>query len=419
MKVGYGSVAEDAVWAGVDTHAAANWLSVVDARGSELFSGEFAADPEGYRRLCDEIRRLGSPVAAGVECTGTYGAGLVRAMAAYGITCYEVITPGRPRRGPGCDKDDAADALRAARQALSGENLAVPKSQDGWVEEVRNMTVAREELVKQCTSLANLSLATVRKGPDEIRARLERLGTTKMMGVLAGWDEVEADPICDAVMLSLAALGRVWAEARRSARLLEERIEKALKAGNPALASMYGCGPISAAMLAIAAGDNPERMGSEASFAALCGVSPIRASSGKVKRHRLNRGGNRNANKALHIIAMHRMRTDPRTIEYVERRRAEGLSDREIRRCVKRYIAREAYRLIMHPYDVPIEGKGPEMRAERIASGVSQKDAAIALGVTASTLCELELGHHQFRELALRYRQWIDDGFPLEAGIAS
>ena len=133
MKVGYGSVAEDAVWAGVDTHAAANWLSVVDARGSELFSGEFAADPEGYRRLCDEIRRLGSPVAAGVECTGTYGAGLVRAMAAYGITCYEVITPGRPRRGPGCDKDDAADALRAARQALSGENLAVPKSQDGWV----------------------------------------------------------------------------------------------------------------------------------------------------------------------------------------------------------------------------------------------------------------------------------------------
>ena len=121
----------------------------------------------------------------------------------------------------------------------------------------------------------------------------------------------------------------------------------------------------------------------------------------------------------IYIDVNNRMRTDPRTIEYVERRRAEGLSDREIRRCVKRYIAREAYRLIMHPYDVPIEGKGPEMRAERIASGVSQKDAAIALGVTASTLCDLELGHHQFRELALRYRQWIDDGFPLEAGIAS
>lgn len=113
MKVEYGNVAEDAVWAGVDTHAATNWLSVVDARGSELFSGEFATDPEGYRKLCDEIRRLGSPVAAGVECTGTYGAGLVRAMAAYGIACCEVITPGRPRRGPGCDKDDAADALRA------------------------------------------------------------------------------------------------------------------------------------------------------------------------------------------------------------------------------------------------------------------------------------------------------------------
>lgn len=173
MKVEYGNVAEDAVWAGVDTHAATNWLSVVNARGSELFSGEFATDPEGYRKLCDEIRRLGSPVDAGVECAGTYGAGLVRAMAAYGITYYEVITPGRPRRGPGCDKDDAADALRAAKQALSGENLAVPKSQCGWVEEVRNMTVAREELVKQCTSLANLAPATVGKGPDEIRAPRE------------------------------------------------------------------------------------------------------------------------------------------------------------------------------------------------------------------------------------------------------
>lgn len=108
MKVEYGNVAEDAVWAGVDTHAATNWLSVVDARGSELFSGEFATDPEGYRKLCDEIRRLGSPVAAGVECTGRLwrrareGDGRIRHCR------YEVITPGRPRRGPGCDKDDAA-----------------------------------------------------------------------------------------------------------------------------------------------------------------------------------------------------------------------------------------------------------------------------------------------------------------------
>lgn len=137
--------------------------------------------------------------------------------------------------------------------------------------------------------------------------------------------------------------------------------------------------------------------------------------STKTGQIQIHRGGNRNANKTLHIIAMHRMRTDPRTIEYVERRRSEGLSDREIRRCIKRYIAREAYHLIMHPDDVSVEGEGLEMRTERIAAGVSQKDAAIVPGVTASTLYDLELGHHQFRELALCYRQWIDDDFPLDA----
>lgn len=354
-----------------------------------------------------------------MERTGTYGAGVSRALAAHGIDCHEVVGPGRAKRGRGRDKDDAADALRAARQALSGENLAIPKSRDGWVEEVRNLTVAGGKPVEQCTSLANLAIAAVRKAPDEVRARLEGLGTAKMMGALAGRDGAEASPACDAAMFSLAALGRVWAEARESSRRLEKRIGETLAAGNPALAAMCGCGPVSAAMLAMAAGDNPERMGSEASFAALCGVSPIRASSGKVRRHRLNRGGDRRANGALHVIAVHRMGTDPRTIEYVERRRAEGLSDGEIRRCVKRHIAREAYRLIMNPGEAPVEGRGPEMRAERAAAGLSQKDAALALGVSASTLCDLERGRHQFRELALRYRQWIDDGFPLRAEAAS
>lgn len=167
-----------------------------------------------------------------------------------------------------------------------------------------------------------------------------------------------------------------------------------------------------------AAGDNPERLTSEVAFAALCGVSPIKASSGKTERHRLNRGGDRRANRALHVSAMHRMKTDSRTISYVERRRSEVLSDREIRRCVKRYVAREAYRLIMNPDKVPIEGKGPEMRARRISAGISQWDAAYALGVSASTLCDMELGHHRFRELALRYRQWIDSGFPINSEIA-
>lgn len=419
MRIEYCGVADGAVWAGVDTHAATNWLSVVDARGRELFSGEFSTDAGGSESLCRKLGEFGGVAAVGVECTGTYGAGIARAVAARGIACYEVVTPGRPLRGRGCGKDDAADALRAARQVLSGEGLAMPKSHDGWVEEARALLAAREGLVRSCTSLSNLALSMVRKAPDQVRERFEHLGAARMMGALAEWEGASADPVCDAAMFALASLGRSWAEARKSAESLKRRIAATVERGNPALSSMYGCGPLSAAALAVAAGDNPERLTSEAAFAALCGVSPIKASSGKTERHRLNRGGDRKANRALHVIAVHRMKTDPRTISYVERRRSEGLSDREIRRCVKRYLAREAYRLLMNPDKVPIEGRGPEMRAERIAAGVSQKDAAAALGVAATALCDLELGHHQFRELAIRYRQWIDDGFPLDAEAPS
>lgn len=410
-------VPQDAVWAGVDTHAATNWLSVVDRLGRELYSGEFPTGTQGYRALIAAARGTGQLVAAGVECTGTYGAGLARQMAQEGVACFEVIVPTRSRRRHGSGKDDPGDALRAARQVLSGGDLAIPKSQDGWVEQVRALYSAREGLLRSCTSLANIALSTVRKAPDALRARLEPLGTAGIMRACAGWEEGDASrgPVAQATMASLAALGRAWVSQRDSARELERRIAGILRRANPALAAMYGSGPLSAAALALAAGDNPERMESEASFAALCGASPIEASSGKVRRHRPNRGGDRRANRALHVIAMHRTRTDPRTIAYVERRRAQGLSDREIRRCLKRYIAREAYRLLMHPEDVPVEGTGPQLRQARISAGIAQRDAAAALGVTASTLCDLEHGHHQFRELALRYRRWVDDGFPVDA----
>lgn len=419
MRIDQRGAAEGSVWAGVDTHAGTNWLSVVDPAGRELFSGEFATDAAGRAALCDKLEGLGPVAAAGVECTGSYGAGIARDLAARGVACYEVVTPGRPPRGRGCGKDDAGDALRAARQALSGEGLAVPKSQDGWVEECRSLLAAREGLVRSCTSLSNLALSIVRKAPDEVRGRLERLGTAKMMGALAEWEGASGDPVCDAAMLALASLGKSWAQARRSAEELERRIAETVGRGNPALASMHGCGPVSAAALAVAAGDNPGRLRSEAAFAALCGASPIRASSGKVERHRLNRGGDRRANRALHTIALQRMRTDPRTMRYVERRRAEGMSDREIRRCLKRYIAREAYRLIMDPGGAPDRGEGPGLRAARVSAGISQRDAAAALGVSASTLSGLERGRRRSGELARRYRQWVDDGFPVDAEVSS
>lgn len=164
----------------------------------------------------------------------------------------------------------------------------------------------------------------------------------------------------------------------------------------------------------MAAGDNPDRMTSESSFAALCGASPTGAPGGRTVRHRPDRGGDRRANRALHVIAIHRMRTDPRTVAYAERRRAEGLSDRETGRCPGRHVASEAHGLPAHPDEVPVEGAGPELREARLSVGISQKAAAAALGITAPALCDFELGHHQFRELAIRYRKWVEDGFPAE-----
>lgn len=415
MRVVWEGAPAGAVWAGVDTHAGTNRPGAAGRLGPGPLSGEFATGADGYRALIAKARGMGPLVAVGVERTGTYGAGLARETTEEGVACYEVVVPARGRRRRGTGKDDAGDALRAARQVLSGGGFAVPKSQDGWAEEVRALYVAREGLVRSCASLANIALASVRKAPDALRARLEPLGAAGIMRACALWEDGGSlGPVPRAAMLALRALGEARVAQRASADRLEGAIADALRKGNPALSSMYGCGPLSAAALAMAAGDNPEQTGPEASFAALCGASPIEASSGKARRHRLNRGGDRRANRALHVIAAHRMRTDPGTAAYVERRRSEGLTDREIRRCLKRHMAREAYRPPAHPDDAPVEGTGPELREARVSAGVTQKDPA-ALGVAASTLCGLELGRRQLRDLALRYRRWVEDGLPMDA----
>jgi transposase len=248
MDVSYGNVPEGAVWAGIDTHADTNWLSVVDARGRELRSEQLPATADGCRQAAEIILAMGAPVSVGVECTGSYGAGIARELSARGIRCYEVVTPGRPGRGRGCSKDDAADALRAALQALSGRDLAVPKARNGWVEGVRALCVVRESLVRACTSYANLGIAIVREAPDPVRSAFAGLGAAGIMrrcassGMPAG-----CSGVAGAVMLALCRLSEAWLQAKKSADELERRIAEMVRAGNPALSSMYGCGPIAAA----------------------------------------------------------------------------------------------------------------------------------------------------------------------------
>lgn len=348
MNVEHGEPAEGAVWAGVDTHADSHWLCVLGARGQVLESARFAADAAGYDELAAAIARCGEPAAVGVEGTATYGAGLARRLAELGMPVWEVLAPGRAGRRPGARKSDPADAERAARRAMSGEGLSVPKSRDGWVEALGPLLAARERLVRCSVEAANTALGILRAAPEELRSRFAGLGSSAAAARALSEDALawELGPVAAAALAAARALAESWARSREAARALLREMEALLRANLPGLLAVRGCGPVSAAKLACAAGDNPGRLRSEGAFAALCGACPVEASSGRTARHRLNRGGDRRANSALHEIARHRLMRDPATGAYAEGRRAEGLSDREIMRCLKRYVAREVYRVI-------------------------------------------------------------------------
>ena len=195
---------------------------------------------------------------------------------------------------------------------------------------------------------------------------------------------------------------------------MERAIEASLEENCPALLAMYGCGPVSAAKLAVAAGDNPGRLRSEASFAAICGACPIPASSGKTVRHRLIRGGDRQANSALHEIARQRVMRDPETAEYAERARGRGKSDREVMRCLKRYVAREAYRALMHPHEIRRPADASALVAARRAARVSQVRAASILGTSEKYISMLERGQRELKPIRRAYEAWVEAGLPLD-----
>lgn len=335
------------VFCGVDTHADSHWLCVLDWRGRRVLSRQFPADAAGYEALAGAIAAAGEPACVAMEGTSSYGAGLTRHLASLGMPVREALSPARTqRRRPGQGKCDEADAERAARAAMSGSKLGVPKSQDGWVDGVRCMLAARSGAVKARTSAVNTARSLLTTAPEGLRSRFRGMAGPRLMEELPS---VRAE---GALGAALGALADLWAAARDAALDMELAIEASLEENCPALLAMYGCGPVSAAKLAVAAGDNPGRLRSEASFAAICGACPIPASSGKTVRHRLNRGGDRQANSALHEIARQRVMRDPETAEYAERARGRGKSDREVMRCLKRYVAREAYRALMRPHEI-------------------------------------------------------------------
>jgi transposase len=336
------------VTGGVDTHADVHVAAVVDEVGRVLATGSFPTTTDGYRALLDWMGSHGELVSVGVEGTGSYGAGLARFLTASGMNVLEVTRPDRAtRRRAG--KSDPVDAEAAARAALAGVRVAAPKSHDGPVEAIRMLRLCRRSAIKARTQAANQIHAVLLTAPDELRDRYRHQPVTKIVARAGRLQPgIDLTRPTAAARHALAILARRWQHLNDEISRLDTDLHDLVHAAAPELCALTGLGTDTAGALLVAAGDNPHRLASEATFAALAGVAPIEASSGRVTRHRLNRGGNRDANNALWRIVIVRMAHDPATRAYVERRTKEGRSKREIIRCLKRYVARELYPHLTH-----------------------------------------------------------------------
>jgi transposase len=347
------------VTGGVDTHGQTHHVAVIDQVGREVADAEFPATPAGYRALLAWLRALGQLVErVGVEGTGAYGAALSRYLRGRGVVIVEVDRPDRKtRRAKG--KSDPIDAYAAARAALSGAAGGTPKTRDGQVEAIRALRLARGSAVKARTQAINQLKSLLVTGPADLREQLRPLAPAALIVTCArlrpGANLTDPAVAVKTALRRLAirihTLNAEIAQADRELRPL-------VTAAAPRLTALTGVGPDVAGQLLVTAGDNPDRLRSEAGFAHLCGVAPIPASSGRIDRHRLNRGGDRAANCALYRIVLCRLRYDLATQTYTERRTKQGLSKPEIIRCLKRYVLREVYRTLV-PAATPKEDLAP------------------------------------------------------------
>ena len=344
---------------GVDTHKHTHHAAVIDQNGRLLGGREFRTDAGGQADLLAWLRSYGPIAAIGIEGTGSYGAALTRHLSDAGVRVVEVNRPNRAARLAN-GKSDRLDAEQAARAVLAMTATAVPKSKSGSTEVIRMLRVTRSSAVKARTQ-AFLSLHGIMIGsPTSLRDELVKLSKRTLVKRCAGL-RPETDDLLGLVdqpdRLQVAAskttlrnLARRWLNLDAEVKALDRQIKALVERTAPQLVSLFGVGVELAGQFLITAGDNPNRIRSEAAFAKLCGVAPQPASSGRTTgRHRLSRSGDRAANSALYIVAITRMRHHEPTRAYFARRTAEGLTKREIIRCLKRYIAREVFAAIPQP----------------------------------------------------------------------
>jgi transposase len=332
------------VTVGVDTHADVHVAVAKDSFGRRLDTTAIPTTPAGYAELLGWAQRLGQIEVWGIEGTGSFGAGLSRFLRAEGQVVVVVDRPDRQarrRRG----KSDPLDAEAAAR-AVQAQQGSVPKAGDGQVEMIRSLRVARSTAMKARTQAINALKGLLVTAPVELREQLRDLPAVRLVQTAA---TLELGPVTTpvaAATLGLRTLARRYQALSAELAVLDIELDRLTATVAPKLVALFGVGPDSAGALLVAAGDNPDRLRSDAAFAMLCGASPIQASSGKTHRHRLNRGGDRQANAALHRIVVARLRHDKPTKDYLARRLREGKSKKEAIRCLKRYVAREVFAVL-------------------------------------------------------------------------
>jgi transposase len=331
---------------------------VLSVTGAVLATDEFPATAAGYRDLLKWARKSGTVGRAGVEGTRSYGASLSRYLLAQGVDVFDVNwmdRADRRRRG----KSDPLDAQNAARAVLSGRACARAKAGDGPVQIGRMYKLTKASAVKARTQAINQLKAVLVTADPVLREELAGLGNAELFRICAqftdvpGREEAGAESVVQVTRITLGQLAHRIGQLSEEIRDVEARLTRLVERHAPQLLDVVGIGPDTAVTLLITVGDNRERLDSEASFAALCGVSPVERSSGRRQFRRLNRGGDRQANAALHRIVFTRLRVDPRTQDDYERRIKEGKTRREIVRCLKRYAAREVFHLVKQLQPAP------------------------------------------------------------------
>lgn len=331
---------------GVDTHRDTHAAALVDELGQFLAAETFPTTRRGIRALIRWAQNLGTVQRAGVEGTGSYGAGLTRALLLEGIEVIEVtraVRVGRRHLG----KNDTGDAEAAARSVLSGQARAIPKGRDGLVESIRVLRNARASAVKARTQAIIHLKNLVVTAPDELRETLTSLGNRQLVERCARMHRPTTLDALGATKAAMRTLARRHQTLNGEIAELDAAIKQLVERAAPRLLKEPGIGPEIAARMLLVAGENPTRIRNDSALAALCGASPVEASSGKTARHRLNRGGDRQANSALWLIANNRMIHHAPTRDYVARRTKDGKSTKEIRRCLMRHIARGIHPLLI------------------------------------------------------------------------